>query len=115
MNIANEISASAQKAIKALYGADVTSQMIQLQKTKREFEGHLTLVVFPFLKISRKKPEDTAREIGEWLVLNDENIAACNAVFSTSSSPHRHGSACSTPSMPTSITARNAPVRTLPW
>lgn len=80
MNIANEISASAQKAIKALYGADVTPQMIQLQKTKREFEGHLTLVVFPFLKISRKKPEDTAREIGEWLVLNDENIAASNAV-----------------------------------
>lgn len=80
MNIANEISASAQKAIKALYGADVAPQMIQLQKTKREFEGHLTLVVFPFLKISRKKPEDTAREIGGWLVENDENIAACNAV-----------------------------------
>lgn len=80
MNIANEICASAIKAVKELYGADVPEKMVQLQKTKREFEGHLTLVVFPFLKISKKKPEDTALEIGEWLKANDKNIAAFNVV-----------------------------------
>jgi arginyl-tRNA synthetase len=54
--------------------------MVQLQKTKHEFEGNLTLVVFPFLKISRKKPEDTAQEIGEYMKQNDKNIAAFNVV-----------------------------------
>ena len=62
MNIANEISSSVAAAVKALYGQDVPEKMVQLQKTKREFEGHLTLVVFPLLKISRKKPEETAEE-----------------------------------------------------
>mgnify|MGYP000640465968 FL=1 len=64
MNIEQTISLKAQEAVKALYGQDVPESMVQLQKTKREFEGSLTLVVFPFLKISRKKPEDTAQEIG---------------------------------------------------
>ena len=54
--------------------------MVALQKTQREFEGHLTLVVFPFLKISKKKPEDTANEIGSWLKENDPNVASFNAV-----------------------------------
>lgn len=64
MNIAGEISSSVIQAVKELYGADITENMVQLQKTKREFEGSLTLVVFPFLKISRQKPEATAEAIG---------------------------------------------------
>ncbi len=80
MNIANEISCSVIKAIKELYGQDVPSELAQLQKTKKEFEGNLTLVVFPLLKISRKKPEDTAREIGDWLVANNLHVASFNVV-----------------------------------
>lgn len=80
MNIASEISNSVLRAVKELYGQDVPVKMVQLQKTKREFEGHLTLVVFPFLKISKKKPEETAQEIGEWLLKNDRNIASFNVV-----------------------------------
>lgn len=80
MNIASEISNSVLSAVKELYGQDVPVKMVQLQKTKREFEGHLTLVVFPFLKISKKKPEETAQEIGEWLLNNDRNIASFNVV-----------------------------------
>ena len=56
---------------KALYGQEVPEKMVQLQKTKKEFEGHLTLVVFPFLKMSKKGPEQTAQEIGEYLKAND--------------------------------------------
>ena len=56
MSIEGKICGSVIKAVKELYGADVPEKMVQLQKTKREFEGNLTLVVFPFLKISRKKP-----------------------------------------------------------
>ena len=80
MNIANEISSSVAAAVKALYGQDVPEKMVQLQKTKREFEGHLTLVVFPLLKISRKKPEETAEDIGRYLKENDRNVAAYNVV-----------------------------------
>lgn len=80
MNIASEISNSVLRAVKELYGQNVPAKMVQLQKTKREFEGHLTLVVFPFLKISKKKPEETAQEIGEWLLKNDRNIASFNVV-----------------------------------
>lgn len=80
MNIASEIRNSVLSAVKELYGQDVPVKMVQLQKTKREFEGHLTLVVFPFLKISKKKPEETAQEIGEWLLNNDRNIASFNVV-----------------------------------
>lgn len=80
MSIENKICGSVIKAVKELYGADVPETMVQLQKTKREFEGNLTLVVFPFLKISRKKPEDTAQEIGEYLKANDENISTFNVV-----------------------------------
>ncbi len=80
MDIAKEISSSAVKAVKALYGFDAPEKTVQLQKTKREFEGSLTLVVFPFLRASKKKPEDTAREIGQWLLDNDRNVAGFNAV-----------------------------------
>ncbi|WP_298453116.1 arginine--tRNA ligase [uncultured Prevotella sp.] len=80
MNIANEISSSVAAAVKALYGQDVPEKMVQLQKTKREFEGHLTLVVFPLLKISRKKPEETAQEIGQYLMDNEPCVASFNVV-----------------------------------
>lgn len=80
MNIAGEISSSVIKAVKELYGADITENMVQLQKTKREFEGSLTLVVFPFLKISRQKPEATAGAIGNWLVENCEHVERFNVV-----------------------------------
>lgn len=80
MNIAGEISSSVIKAVKELYGADITENMVQLQKTKREFEGSLTLVVFPFLKISRQKPEATAESIGNWLVENCEHVERFNVV-----------------------------------
>ena len=80
MNIANEISSSVAAAVKALYGQDVPEKMVQLQKTKREFEGHMTLVVFPLLKVSHKKPEETAEEIGRYLKDNDRNVASYNVV-----------------------------------
>ena len=80
MNIANEISSSVAAAVKALYGHDVPEKMVQLQKTKREFEGHMTLVVFPLLKVSHKKPEETAEEIGRYLKENDRNVASYNVV-----------------------------------
>jgi len=80
MIIEQGISNSVVKAVKQLYGQEVPQQMVQLQKTRSEFEGSLTLVVFPFLKISRKKPEDTAREIGDYLVANDASVAAYNVV-----------------------------------
>ena len=80
MNIEQVISLAAQHAVKELYGQDVPEKMVQLQKTKREFEGSLTLVVFPFLKISRKKPEDTAQEIGAWLQQHCEAVEKFNVV-----------------------------------
>ena len=80
MNIEQEISLAAQKAVKELYGQDVPEKMVQLQKTKREFEGSLTLVVFPFLKMSHKKPEDTAQEIGQWLGQNCKAVEKFNVV-----------------------------------
>ncbi len=79
MDIVTTIAQAAAKAVEALYGQAV-GRLIQLQKTKREFEGHLTLVVFPLLKASRKKPEETAREIGEHLVANCEAVASYNVV-----------------------------------
>jgi len=80
MNIEDVIQSAAIKAIEALYGTQVDAKMVQLQKTKKEFEGHLTLVVFPFLKMSRKKPEDTAQEIGQWLVDNEPAIDKFNVI-----------------------------------
>ena len=80
MNIETMISNAALEAVKALYGQYVPAKMVQLQKTKREFEGNLTLVVFPFLKMSKKKPEDTAAEIGEYLSTHCDAVASYNVV-----------------------------------
>ena len=65
MNVESQISNSIVKAVKELYGADVTAEQAALQKTKSNFEGNVTLVVFPLLRISHKKPEDTDQDIGE--------------------------------------------------
>ena len=80
MNIEKALCSSVIKAVKELYGQDVPEKMVQLQKTKREFEGHLTLVVFPFLKISHKKPEETAEDLGRWLKENEASVASYNVV-----------------------------------
>lgn len=76
MEIEKKIISTIIKGIKDLYGQEVTENLVQLQTTKKEFEGHLTLVVFPFLKISKKKPEETAQEIGSYLKSNIPNVIA---------------------------------------
>ena len=80
MKIESQIMNAAIEAVKALYGQEVPEKMVQLQKTRSEFEGNLTLVVFPFLKISKKNPEQTAQEIGQYLVDHCEAIASFNVV-----------------------------------
>ncbi len=80
MKIESRINESVKDAIKTLYGQDVPQTMIQLQKTKATFEGHLTLVVFPFLKLSKKKPEETAQEIGQYLAEHCSDVAQFNVV-----------------------------------
>ena len=80
MNIEMQITASVMAAVKELYGQEVPAQQVQLQKTRSGFEGHLTLVVFPFLKISKKKPEDTAQELGTYLAQHCEAVADFNVV-----------------------------------
>ena len=80
MDIQKVITSAVLKAVKELYGADVPEKMVQLQNTKEGFKGNLTIVVFPFLKTSRKKPEDTAQEIGLWLKENCEAISDFNVV-----------------------------------
>lgn len=80
MNIEKVITEATIKAVKELYGQNVPEKMVQLQKTKDTFEGYLTLVVFPFLKISHKKPEDTAQQIGEVLQRDCEAVARFNVV-----------------------------------
>ena len=80
MTIEQQIVATAIAAVKELYGQDVPEKMVQLQKTRSEFEGNLTLVVFPFLKISHKKPEDTAQDLGKYIKDNCQAIADFNVV-----------------------------------
>ena len=80
MTIEQQIITSAQAAVKELYGQEVPENLVQLQKTRSGFEGNLTLVVFPFLKISHKKPEDTAQDLGEYIKKNCEAIADFNVV-----------------------------------
>ena len=80
MNIELTLAAAIKKAISDLYGTEVQDAQVQLSKTKKEFEGHLTLVVFPFLKISKKNPEATANEIGEYLLKNEESISKFNVI-----------------------------------
>ena len=80
MKIANKIASAVKNGIQNLYGTDVPETTIQLQETRPEFEGQLTLVVFPFLKISKKKPEDTAQDLGAYLkneipeIIKDFNV-----------------------------------------
>ncbi|MBA5653093.1 arginine--tRNA ligase [Bacteroides fragilis] len=80
MKIEDKLVTSVISGLKALYGQDVPAAQVQLQKTKKEFEGHLTLVVFPFLKMSKKGPEQTAQEIGEYLKANEPAVAAFNVI-----------------------------------
>ena len=80
MTIEQQIITSAQAAVKELYGQEVPENLVQLQKTRSGFEGNLTLVVFPFLKISHKKPEDTAQDLGAYIKENCEAIADFNVV-----------------------------------
>lgn len=74
------IEASISKAIENFYGQEIKPELIQLQKTKKEFKGHLTLVVFPLLKISKKNPEQTALELGEYLLQNEPGISGFNVI-----------------------------------
>ena len=80
MNIETTLVQSVVEAIKSLYGTDFSAEKIQLQKTRKEFEGDFTLVVFPFLALSKKRPEETAQEIGEFLKVNQPVISAFNVV-----------------------------------
>ena len=82
MKIEDKLVASVISGLKALYSQEVPEKMVQIQKTKKEFEGHLTLVVFPFSeKWSKKKgPEQTAQEIGEYLKVNEPAVAAFNVI-----------------------------------
>ena len=80
MNIETLISQAAAEAVKVLYGMEATEKMVQLQKTRSEFEGNLTLVVFPFVKAARKSPEQTAQEIGQYLVEHCSAVDKYNVV-----------------------------------
>ena len=80
MKIEKQLATAAAAAVQALYGHEIAAGQVTLQKTKKDFEWHLTLVVFPFLRISKKKPQDTAAEIGEWIKANTQLIASYNAV-----------------------------------
>ena len=80
MNIETLISQAAGEAVKALYGMEASEKMLQLQKTRSEFEGNLTLVVFPFVKAAKKSPEQTAQEIGQYLVDNCSAVEKFNVV-----------------------------------
>ena len=80
MNIESQICSSVLAAVKELYGQEIPAKMVALQKTRSDFDGNLTLVVFPLLKTSRKKPEDTAQDIGEYLKANCEAVADFNVV-----------------------------------
>lgn len=80
MNIEEKLSAVVKAAVSALYGIEADDKSVQLSATRKEFEGDLTLVVFPFLKASKKKPEETAQEIGDYLVANASEVEKFNVV-----------------------------------
>ena len=80
MKIENMIADAVKQAVKSLYGQEVPDKMVQVQKTRSEFEGNLTLVVFPFVKMARKSPEQTAQELGAYLVENCEAVERFNVV-----------------------------------
>ncbi len=80
MKIESIIAEMTVKAVKALYGQDIDAGQVQVQKTKKEFQGHLTVVVFPFLKMSHKGPEQTAQEIGGWMQDNVDAVSSFNVI-----------------------------------
>lgn len=80
MTIEQKLSAAIVQAVKAVYGADIDTTQVSLQKTRPDFEGHLTLVVFPLLRVSKRKPEDTAEDIALWLVENTDLVYTFNIV-----------------------------------
>ena len=80
MTIEQQLIQYVASGIKHLYGVDIATDRMQLQKTNKEFQGHLTLVVFPFLRISRKSPEQTAQDIGEYLLQNEPTVSAFNVI-----------------------------------
>ena len=80
MNIEEILTSAIVKGISSLYNADIKTQQVQIQKTRPEFEGNFTLVVFPYLRLSHKKPEETAQEIGEWLIQNESAVEKFNVV-----------------------------------
>ncbi len=80
MKIEDKIQAAVIRGIQELYGQEIPAKLVQLQKTKKEFKGHLTLVVFPFLRISKKSPELTAEEIGTYLKANEQAVADYNVI-----------------------------------
>ena len=80
MNIEKLLTAAVVNAIKALYDTDITAEQVQVQKTRPDFEGHLTVVTFPFLRISKKKPEETGEDIAQWLIANTDLVSSFNTV-----------------------------------
>ena len=80
MNIEQTLVNGVVEAVKALYGAEFDAEKIQLQKTRKEFEGDYTVVVFPFLAMSKKRPEETAQEIGEFVKNQLPEVSAFNVV-----------------------------------
>lgn len=80
MNIEKLLTAAVVKAIKSLYDTDITAEQVQVQKTRPDFEGHLTVVTFPFLRISKKKPEETGEDIAQWLIANTDLVSSFNTV-----------------------------------
>ena len=80
MSIEQQIATTVLQAVTALYGEQVAPSMVQLQKTKKEFEGNLTLVVFPFVKMARRKPEEVGEQIGAYLKEHCEAVANYNVV-----------------------------------
>lgn len=80
MRIEQQVTQAIITGIQSIYGTEVPASQVQLQKTKKEFKGHLTLVVFPFLRVSKKSPEQTAQEIGEYLQANEPAVAEFNVI-----------------------------------
>ena len=80
MNIETILNESVIAAIKELYGQEIAAEKVQLQKTRKEFEGDFTLVVFPFLQMSKKRPEETAQEIGEKIAATQPLVAGFNVI-----------------------------------
>ena len=80
MNIEQKIAAAIVAALGELYGADLAAEQVQLQKTKKEFAGDLTCVVFPFLRLSHRRPDQTAQELGDYLLAHEPAVAAYNVI-----------------------------------